>query len=212
MKRGGLMNRMMGRCLAVSAILLLVAGTSLAAQDVASDVAWLIEVLELEEGSTVADIGAGRGELTIALSPALGPGGRIFATELGSESVDGLAQATASAGAVNVTVLEGHPSRTNLPEGCCDALDVRFVYHHFADPPAMNASLLESLRPGGRLAVIDFSPRGDESADPAGRAEGDQHGITADTLAGELARAGFTVVSVEQGSDRLVRVLALKES
>jgi len=180
------------------------------AQDDAADATWLADVLELELGATVADIGAGSGGLSVAVAPHVGPEGHIYATELGPESVASLAQALDSAGLRTVTVLEGHFDRTNLPPECCDAVFIRFVYHHFADPPAMNRSLWQSLKRGGRLAVIDFAPRGPEAAQPSGRAEGDQHGVTAATLQAELEQAGFIVLSTEQRPDRRVQVVAMK--
>ncbi len=196
----------------IAAVVLAASATTLTAQDNATDAAWLIDVLELSAGSTVADIGAGAGELTIAIASHVAAVGRVYASELGDESIERLGQAVDSAGMTNVIVIEGDPNRTNLPEQCCDALFIRFVYHHFADPPAMNASLWQSLKPGGRLAVIDFAPRGSESPQPSGRTTGDQHGVTANTLENELRLAGFTIVSVEQRPDRLVYVVAMRPS
>ena len=76
------------------------------------------------------------------------------------------------------------------------------------DPTLMNASMLASLKPGGFLAVIDFPPDSAESADPDGRDDGEQHGVTSATVARELGEAGFEVVSVEKGdgSDRYMVV------
>ena len=179
-------------------------------QDDAADAAWLAEVLQLEEGMTVADIGAGTGVLSVAVAPYIGPEGHIYASELGAESVQSLTGALDSAGLTNVTVIEGHPDRTNLPEQCCEAIFIRAVYHHFGNPAAMNASLWRSLEPGGRLAIIDFTPRGSEAAHPSGRSDGDQHGVTATTIETELTQAGFTVLSAEQEPDRRVRVVAAK--
>ncbi|MDR8393459.1 methyltransferase domain-containing protein [Aliifodinibius sp. S!AR15-10] len=164
------------------------------AQDYSSDVNWLIEVLELKEGAVVADIGAGDGDQTLEIARYIGPEGHIYSTELGSESLQELRGEISSASPGNVTVLEGHPARTNLPAECCDAIYMRRVYHHFGDPPSMNASLLRSLKPGGRLAIIDFEPRGSE-ADPGARASGRQHGVTAETVVKELTKAGFILVS-----------------
>jgi predicted methyltransferase len=106
-------------------------------------------------------------------------------------------QAVEKAGLHNVTLVEGHERDTNLPPACCDAVFMRSVYHHFADPAAMNASLFASLKPGGRLAVIDFAPEGPESPDPKGRADEKHHGVTGPTVARELEAAGFTVLSTE---------------
>lgn len=199
----------MRKHLAVAASLLLSAVPA-PAQNYSADAVWLDEVLRLGPGSTVADIGAGTGWLSLELAPRLGPSGRIYASELGADAVERLRQAIDTASVRNVIVVEGHPSRTNLPANCCDAIFLRRVYHHFADPKAMNASLWDSLRPGGRLAIIDFAPRGAESAEPAGRAEGDQHGITMETLTKELRKSGFRILSAEQRPDLSVYVVAEK--
>ena len=102
----------------------------------------------------------------------------------------------------NVTVLEAHATRTNLPERCCEVLVLRRVYHHFSDPEPMNASMWESLKPGGLLAVLDFAPDGAESPDPADRDTGDRHGVTSATVVRELREAGFEVVVVDEGTGR----------
>lgn len=164
-----------------------------------SDVDWLIEVLQLKEGSTVADIGAGDGKQTLAIARHIGPQGQIYSTEL--SALDELRQAVNNSEHDNITVLEGHPKRTNLPRECCQALYMRRVYHHIDDPAAFNASLYQTLKPGGRLAIIDFEPRSSE-ADPEGRDSGSQHGVTADTVVRELKNAGFVMISSQKVSGR----------
>ncbi len=109
-------------------------------------------------------------------------------------------QAADAAGLKNVSVLEAHATRTNLPEQCCDALVLRRVYHHFGSPRLMNASLRQSLKPGGLLAVIDFAPDSAESADPSERDTGDQHGVTSATVVRELSQAGFELVAAAEGT------------
>jgi ubiquinone/menaquinone biosynthesis C-methylase UbiE len=146
----------------------------------------------------VADIGAGDGVLTMPIAREVGPSGRVYATELGGGSLDRLRTAVAKSGLANIEVVEGDPARTNLPPECCDAIFIRNVYHHFADPPAMNTSLLESLKRGGRLAIIDFAPNGAEATSPADRAAGKTHGIGAETVARELQHAGFALVATER--------------
>lgn len=74
----------------------------------------------------------------------------------------------------------------------------------------MNASLLKSLKPGGRLAVIDFTPPppSDVNENPPGRrGEDNHHGITLATLQKELTAAGFDIVSAET-TNRAVTVVA----
>lgn len=166
----------------------------------AVDAARLDSALQLVPGQTVADIGAGRGQLAVELAREVGPSGRVYATELEQDLLRQIREAAKEAGLDNVSVIEAHALRTNLPEGCCDALVLRRVYHHFNDPEKMNRSLFRSLKPGGLLAILDFEPDGAESSDPADRDTGDQHGITSATAARELEQAGFEIVAVEGGT------------
>jgi ubiquinone/menaquinone biosynthesis C-methylase UbiE len=182
----------------------LVVGVVVYGQNNAADTAKLIEVLQLKPGSVVAEIGAGSGDLTIALANHVGPTGRVYTSELGEDRIKGLRAAVAKSGATNVEVIDGQAAHANLSEGCCDAIFMRNVYHHFGDPTSMNASFLKALKPGGRLAVIDFAPRRmgsgrDEAAPttapPGKRGEDSSHGVGADVVSAELKAAGFQIVS-----------------
>jgi ubiquinone/menaquinone biosynthesis C-methylase UbiE len=164
----------------------------------AFDATRLTKTAGLAAGQTVADIGAGLGELTLELARIVGPSGRVFSTEMSAERVAGLRKAAEGAGLKNVTALDAHATRTNLPDRCCDALVIRFVYHHFSDPSLMNASLFQSVKPGGHVAVIDFAPPGKEGATAANRGDKDTHGVLPATVIRELREAGFELVSQEQ--------------
>ncbi len=174
--------------------LLAFAGTTQADRD-AADAAKLIEVLDIRPGTTVADVGAGSGPLVPRLSRQVGSTGRLYATDLNADRLTEIKKVVASASLENVTVLQGAESQTNLPDGCCDAIFMRLVYHHFGDPPAMNASLLRSLKPGGRLAILDFAPNSKVSAPPGKRTDGASHGVMPATVVEELKAAGFVEVS-----------------
>lgn len=185
-----------------------VTGTATAQDDFASDARRLAPAIELQAGQTVADIGAGRGQLTVELAREVGPSGRVYASELEEGRRRDIRAAADSAGLKNVIVVEAHVTGTNLPARCCDALVMRRVYHHIGNPALMNASLLASLKPGGFLAVIDFPPDSAESDRPEGRDVGEQHGVTSATVARELGEAGFELVAVDtgEGSDRYMVV------
>jgi ubiquinone/menaquinone biosynthesis C-methylase UbiE len=202
MTRKGMTNhwRQLVLLVAVLAGMTAFAGAANAQDEFASDAARLVTALKLHGGQTVADIGAGRGQLTVALAREVGPSGRVYATELDSDRLRDIRKATDSAGLRNVSVIEAHATRTNLPERCCDALVLRRVYHHFSNPHLMNASMWQSLKPGGLLAVIDFAPDSAESPDPSNRDTGDQHGVTSATVVRELSQEGFEVVAVEEGT------------
>ena len=173
----------------------------------AADAAWLIEVLEVKAGSTVGEIGAGDGEITFAIASAVGESGRVYSNELNKSRLVTIGTTAATRGLHNVTPIEGRETETNFPDQCCDAIFMRNVYHHFGDPPAMNASLLKSLKPGGRLAVIDFTPPPGGETVPGHRGDDNHHGITGPTLERELKAAGFEIVSSDH-KDRTVTVVA----
>ena len=179
------------------------------AQQNAADAGRVIQALDIRPGSQVGEVGAGDGALTVAIAAAVGEGGRVFTNELNADRVAAIRSAVEKAGLNNVTIVRAETTSTGFPDQCCDAIFMRDVYHHFTNPAAMNASLMKSLRPGGRLAVLDFGPPpGAESADPAGRGEDGHHGITAPTLERELKAAGFEVLSTTPYGFRAIIVVA----
>ena len=153
------------------------------ADAIADDAARLVQALNVRAGSVVAELRAGDGALTVTIARIVGEQGRVYSTELSTASLAKIQAAASAANLKNVTVVEATARLTNLPEQCCDAIFMRDVYHHFSDPPAMNASVLASLKLGGVLGVLDFRlPPGSESPDPAARGIDGQHGITPATL------------------------------
>lgn len=172
----------------------------------------IFAALDIQRGRTVGEIGAGGGELTIEVARLVGAEGKVLTSELGDNRVTSLQRAVKGSGLAQITVVEGDPNKTNFPDGCCDAIFLRNVYHHFADPAAMNASIFRSLKPGGRVAVVDFEPnRGrPEASRPADRANNESHGTTPDSVARELTAAGFEVIRTEPGAARWFMVVAAK--
>jgi ubiquinone/menaquinone biosynthesis C-methylase UbiE len=160
----------------------------------------LFAAIELREGSTVCEVGAGDGQMSIKAAKLVGPQGRVFTNELGDSKAGKLRDK--AAGLAHITVVTGEATRTNFPDATCDALFLRDVYHHFSDPAAMNRSISASLKPGGRVAVIDFRPPGKEAEQPADRGKDGMHGVTADTVSRELKEAGFEAVSTPVSGNR----------
>jgi predicted methyltransferase len=73
----------------------------------------------------------------------------------------------------------------------------------------MNASIAAALKPGGILAVVDFTPPpGNEAACPADRGKDGMHGITPPTLSRELTEAGFQAVTSETVQRALMVVVS----
>lgn len=143
----------------------------------AGEVPRLVEALSLEPGMTVADVGAGFGAWTMQFSRAVGPMGRVYATDIGATQLAALREAVEREQLPNVIVVEGATEATNLPGGCCDAVLIRDAYHHLTQPDAMVRSLAAALKPAGRLAVIDFPPRPDSNVPDGVLANREGHGV-----------------------------------
>jgi ubiquinone/menaquinone biosynthesis C-methylase UbiE len=116
------------------------------------------EALQLRTGMSVADVGAGKGELTIALAREVGETGRVYSTDVDPKRVAALRALADKEQLKNVVVVQATPQQTGLPDACCDAIVLRRVYHHMTHPVETTNGLKNALRPGGLLAVIDLSP------------------------------------------------------
>jgi len=146
----------------------------------------LVELLELKPGMTVADVGAGFGAWTMRLARELGPSGHVYATDIGAAQIAALRDVTQRERLNTVTVIEAAVSSTNLPALCCDAIVIRDAYHHFTEPDALIKSLAASLKPGGRLAVIDFPPRPNTEVPAGVRANRGGHGVPPEVVQREV--------------------------
>lgn len=118
----------------------------------------LAEALRVTRGMRIAEIGAGAGAMSLAIARRVGDDGLVYAAELSASRREGIARAVADAGAANVVVVTAEAQDVGLEEQCCDAIFMRNVFHHIEAPAPFAAQLRRALRPGGRLAVIDFPP------------------------------------------------------
>ena len=151
----------------------------------------LVEVLELKPGMTVADVGSGFGAMTVVLGHWIGSG-RVFATDITEHALRQTREYVKKEGLTNVTVIEGAEAATNLPDACCDAIFLRNVYHHITAVDAFNRSLVASLKPGGRLAIIDFEDRRGGRIPKGVPANRGGHGVPPGIVVDELTTAGLT--------------------
>jgi len=155
----------------------------------------LATLLNWKPGSVVAEIGAGDGGLTVAAAERVGPTGRVYTTELNTKELAKLESLAAAQKAHNIIVVKAGKAETNLPRECCDSIFMRRVYHHFTQPGKEDASLFQSLKPGGLLAVIDFPPKkGSKPVKGVPKNRGG-HGMPKQLLVDELSAAGFQVLT-----------------
>lgn len=160
-----------------------------------SEIDHLVQILELKPGSSVADVGAGSGELSIAIAKRLEPHGRVYSTEIDPKLLDRIRIAAQRASAHNVILVAAKEHDTGLPPNCCDAIFLRQVYHHLTDPIGIDHSLYRVMRPGARLAIIDFEPIPGQLAPPGVPWNRGGHGVPKRLVAEELTRSGFEPVT-----------------
>jgi predicted methyltransferase len=146
----------------------LAAGLSDPARDERQKPRELVQAMGLQRGMTVADVGTGVGYMLPFLSRAVGKRGRVIGEDIFQ---DFLNQARLHAGNLkldNVTLVKGTETDPALPEGQVDQVLLLDTYHHFDYPEKMLAAIYRSLKPGGRLVVVDYyrSP----TSMPGGRA------------------------------------------
>jgi len=160
------------------------------------EVEQLARLLDWKPGRTIAEIGAGKGKMTVAAAERVGPFGQVLSTELNPNRLADIKARAAQRGLANVTVIKAGEADTNLPPECCDAIFTRDVYLHFTHPAEIDLSLFRALKPGGMLAVIDFPPSktlgliAPVKGVPKNRGG---HGIPQKVLIDELTAAGLKV-------------------
>lgn len=162
----------------------------------ADEIKRLAALMDWKSGTVVADIGAGDGSYSFAAVEHVGATGKVYATEIDTKKLEELKAEVTKRKLQNVVVMESKEADTNLPTACCDAIFLRRVYHHLTKPAEFDANIIRSLKPGGRLAIIDFPPRsGLEPVEgvPANRGG---HGIPQKVVIEELTAAGLQVGKV----------------
>jgi ubiquinone/menaquinone biosynthesis C-methylase UbiE len=118
----------------------------------------VISKLRLKPGMIVADIGAGTGLFEGALAGAVTPGGTVYAVDVEQGLIDHIAQRAKELKVTNVRVVLGKFTDPALPVRTVDLALINDVLHHIEDRQTYLKNLGGYLKPGGRIAVIDFRP------------------------------------------------------
>lgn len=115
-----------------------------------------IRLLKIQKGSTVADVGAGSGYITLKLARAVGPMGKVFANDIQQGMLDLLQKNVVKAKAANVVPVLGTLDDPKLPSDSIDLAIMVDVYHEFSQPQKMLQHLRDALKPTGRLVLLEY--------------------------------------------------------
>jgi ubiquinone/menaquinone biosynthesis C-methylase UbiE len=116
----------------------------------------LLKLLDLKPGMIVADIGAGSGYYTFRLAEKVGPKGKVLAVDIQKEMLDIIRKRMKKDKVENIEPVLGGESDPKLPANGVDLILMVDVYHEFTCPYEMTEALIKALKPGGRLAFVEF--------------------------------------------------------
>ncbi len=116
----------------------------------------VVDAVSLEEGDSVADIGAGTGLYTLLFAEAVGPSGRVYAEDIEPLFLDLINRRAADLGLDNITAILGRKNSVTLPENSVDVVFIADTYHYFDDREAIMKTIYEALKPGGALVLVEF--------------------------------------------------------
>src|SRR3954449_2084511 len=159
-------------------------------EEEAPDVA--LNVLKIPKGAAVADIGAGSGYITVRLAARVGPGGRVFANDVQPQMLNMLARRLDNSKITNVTLIEGTLDDPKLPPAAADLALMVDVYHELSQPQAVLRHLRESLKPGGRLVLLEY-----RKEDPTVPIK-PEHKMSVAEAKMEVEAEGFTLTKVDE--------------
>jgi SAM-dependent methyltransferase len=120
----------------------------------------IMDSLGIAEGSEVADIGAGGGWFTIRLARRVGAGGLVYAEDIQPQMLEATMRRVAREGLRNVRRVMGTSEDPRLPPGALDAVLIVDTYHELDNPDAMLRNIAKSLKPQGRVGIVDFKRDG----------------------------------------------------
>jgi cyclopropane fatty-acyl-phospholipid synthase-like methyltransferase len=146
----------------------------------------VISALALKPDAALADIGAGTGYFAARLANML-PKATVYAVDVEPEMVKYLGERAKREGLKNLKPVAARPDDARLPAKV-DLILLVDVYHHIDNRERYFRKLAASLRPGGRLAVIDFRLDSPEGPPKSAR-------IAPEQVKTELARAGYALAA-----------------
>ena len=144
-----------------------------------------LDAIGLKKGDVVADIGAGVGYFSWRMAERVGPTGKVYANDIQPRMLEQLKKNVAARKLTNVEPVLGTVDDPKLPAGAIDMALLVDVYHEFSEPQKMLAKIRASLKPSGRLVLLEY--RKEDPTVPI-RLE---HKMTVEEVRAEIEPEGF---------------------
>lgn len=159
------------------------------ARDSLGEAQKIMDRADIDEGMTVADIGAGEGYYTVRLSERVGPDGRVLAQDIDRAALEGLGRRVERERLDNVSIKLGSADDPQLPSDSFDRIFLVHMYHEVEEPYAFLWRLWPALARDGQVIVVDKDR-------PT-----DQHGIHPLLLSCEFEAVGFKLIEFVEKPD-----------
>jgi SAM-dependent methyltransferase len=150
-----------------------------------------LDAIGIVKGSTVADVGAGSGYMTVRMASRVGHAGRVYAVDIQREMLEMLDRRVRLENLGNVTSVLGRADDPQLPTGTIDLILMVDVYHEFSEPQKMLRRMRTALKKDGRLVLLEY--RKEDPLVPI-RPE---HKMSVDEAKMELEAEGFRLSRVD---------------
>jgi cyclopropane fatty-acyl-phospholipid synthase-like methyltransferase len=139
----------------------------------------VMDLLAIDPGRSVADIGAGSGWFTVRAARRVASSGTVYAVDINPEAIRYIEQRAKKEQLHNIKTVLSKPDDPQLPSGSVDAVLLLKTYHEIAHPIALLSNLRLSLKPGAKIGIIDRN------------GNGENHGVNKDVVIREAAQAGY---------------------
>ena len=149
----------------------------------------VIRAMGLKDGDVVADLGCGTGWFARRLARVVAPRGKVYAIDIQPEMLDLLRGYVEKEGVANVEPVLGTETDTKVPPGSLDWILMVDVYHEFQQPKAMLDAIRRSLKPTGKVALVEYRLEGTSAAHIR-----TEHRMSVAQVKAEWRPAGFRLV------------------
>ena len=147
----------------------------------------VMDAAEITEGMVVAEIGAGRGRYVVQLAVRVGETGKVYAEDIDAAALKHLENRCDKWELENVETILGDVTDPKLPEGELDLILVISSYHHFAGPVALLRNAKPSLKPHGKLVIVEWLPWD----------KNDKEGTSPENMEAQMNAAGYALERTE---------------